>query len=96
MVVLIIARLLIKVQGEARMKLCQIAQGLSEKKYKHKGSLKFESSAARIYDKRAILASGIHAKTNFSYTKKHLEKMLVDEDDLIEYEILRDEELGQI
>ena len=78
------------------MKLCQIAQGLTEKKYKHSGSLRFETSAARIYDKRVILENGIHAKTNFCYTKKHLEKLLADEDDLIEYEIIRDEENGKI
>ena len=74
------------------MKASQVKQGLVEKKFRHRGSIKFERSAARIYDKRTILANGLAAKTNFSYTKAALEKMLVDEEDLIEYEILKDEE----
>ena len=36
--------------------------------------------------------NGLNSKTNFDYTKRTLEKLLVDEEDLIEYEILRDEE----
>ena len=45
-------------------------QGLAEKKFRHRGSIKFERCAARIYDKRAVLANGLSAKTNFSYSKK--------------------------
>ena len=74
------------------MKDSQLKQGLAEKKFRHRGSIRFERCAARIYDKRAILASGLSAKTNFSYTKAALDKMLVDEEDLIEYELLKDEE----
>jgi len=47
--------------------------------------------AARIYDKRAILANGLRAKTNFNYTKKQLDKLLANEEDLQEYELLKEE-----
>ena len=74
------------------MKESHIKQGIVEKKFGHRGSIRVERCAAKIYDKRTILTNGLDAKTNFTYTKAALEKMLVDEDDLIEYEILRDEE----
>ena len=64
--------------------------------FKHRGSIKVERFAARIYDKRQILAHGLFAKTNFNYTKSELTKMLVDDDDLIEYELLKEEELNNI
>ena len=63
-----------------------------ERKFRHRGSIKFEHAAARIYDKRAILLNGMAAKTNFSYTKARLERMLVNDEDLIEYEILKEDE----
>ena len=69
---------------------------LITKSFRHKGSIRFERFAARIYDKRQILANGLNAKTNFDYTKGELEKMLVNEDDLIEYELLKQEELQEI
>ena len=74
------------------MKAGHVKLGLTERRFKHQGSIRFERSAAKISDKRAILLNGLVAKTNFSYTKSALEKMLVDEEDLIEYEILRDED----
>ena len=51
-----------------------------------------ERKAASIYDKRAILARGLQAKTNFSYIKKCVEQILADEDHPIEYEINRAQE----
>ena len=78
------------------MKASHIKQGIAEKKFRHRGSIRFERSAAKIYDKRTILANGLTAKTNFNYSKAALERMLIDEEDLIEYEILKDEEHDQI
>ena len=46
-----------------------------------------EIHAARIFDKLTIQVNGIRAKTNFSYTKKQLEKMLQNEDDVPESDI---------
>lgn len=57
----------------------------------HVGQILNEKVAAKIYDKRIILQQGLKAKTNFSYTKRQLEKMLMDDEDLIEYELVRDE-----
>ena len=55
--------------------------------FRHRGAIQSEVNAAKIYDKRAILAKGLHAKTNFNYSKNHLERILVDDDDLVEYEL---------
>ena len=60
------------------MKESHVKQGLAEKKFRHRGSIKFERCAARIYDKRAILANGLSAKTNYNYTKAAIERMLAD------------------
>ena len=54
---------------------------------RHRGAIQSEINAAKIYDKRAILAKGLHAKTNFNYSKKHLERILIDHEDLVEYEL---------
>ena len=78
------------------MKASHIKRGIAEKKFQHRGSIRFERCAAKIYDKRAILVNGLTAKTNFSYSKAALERMLIDEEDLIEYEILKDEEHDRI
>ena len=51
------------------------------------GQITNEIHAARIYDKRAIQANGIKAKTNFNYTKRQLVRMLQDEEDVRESEI---------
>ena len=40
------------------------------------GSISTELKAARVYDKHAIQTHGLRAKTNFSYTKKHIEDIL--------------------
>ena len=46
----------------------QVQVQLNQRK-KYKGQIKTERLAARVYDKRAIFAYGIKAKTNFDYTK---------------------------
>ena len=70
-------------------------QGVVKQKIRHRGQIRYERNAARIYDKRAIMANGLNAKTNFSYTKKQLDGILVDEDDLLEYELMREEGLEE-
>ena len=45
------------------------------------GSICKETKAARIYDAYAILAHGLKAKTNFSYSKGQLLKILEREND---------------
>ena len=64
---------------------------MAGQKTKHRGQITYVRCAARIYDKRTIIANGITAKTNFSYTKRQLEKLLVDKDDLYEYELVKEE-----
>ena len=49
---------------------------------KYKGQIGTERLAARVYDKRAITTHGLKAKTNFSYTKGQLLRILKDQDDL--------------
>ena len=66
-------------------------QVLLNLKKKYKGQIRTERLAARIYDKRAICAHGIKAKTNFSYTKKQLERILASREDLIEQDLLPSE-----
>jgi hypothetical protein len=43
------------------------------------GSISSEKSAAKIYDCHAILSHGLRAKTNFSYTKLEITKILKNE-----------------
>ena len=40
------------------------------------GQIERERLAARIYDKRIILAKGLDAKTNFSYNKRQILRLL--------------------
>ena len=62
-------------------------QVFSNYKKRFLGQVPKEILAARIYDKRAIQVNGLKAKTNFNYTKKQLERMLQNEDDVRESEI---------
>lgn len=50
--------------------------------------------AAKIYDKRAILANGLRAKTNFTYKKRDLDLLLKNEYDLQEFEMIQEKSLG--
>jgi len=50
------------------------------------GSISTEIKAARIYDRHAILTHGLRAKTNFSYTKAQIEKILEQESEISEIE----------
>ena len=54
---------------------------------KYKGQIRTERLAARVYDKRAIFAYGIKAKTNFNYTKAQLDRFLASNDDLEESDL---------
>ena len=58
---------------------------------KYKGQIRTERLAARIYDKRAIFAQGLKAKTNFSYTKQQLQRILVSASDLVEDDLVAEE-----
>lgn len=40
------------------------------------GSITSEEKAAKIYDRHAILTHGLRAKTNFSYTKTQIKRIL--------------------
>ena len=64
-------------------------QVFSNSKKKYRGQITHERIAAKIYDKRAIVANGLRAKTNFNYSKKELLKLLKNEEDLSEDELLR-------
>ena len=57
-------------------------QVLLNLKKKYKGQIRTERLAARIYDKRAIFANGLKAKTNFNYTKGQLRRILSSRFDL--------------
>ena len=48
------------------------------------GQIQREELAARIYDKRVILAKGLNAKTNFSYNKRQLLRLIKHDDDVRE------------
>ena len=50
------------------------------------GSIQSEQKAARIYDHHAILTHGLKAKTNFSYNKKEIIRILERESDDVCYE----------
>jgi len=59
------------------------------------GSISTETKAARIYDAHAILAHGLKAKTNFSYTKQQVEAFLEREDDNLSNDQFDFEEDGE-
>ena len=40
------------------------------------GSISSEQEAAKLYDFHAILAHGLNAKPNFSYTKSQVEQLI--------------------
>lgn len=44
-----------------------------------------------MYDKRAIQAHGLKAKTNYSYTKRQLVRILNSQDDLIANDLTPEE-----
>lgn len=44
-----------------------------------------------MYDKRSILAKGLKAKTNFDYTKKQLERLLQNKNDLCSSDLNKDD-----
>lgn len=56
-----------------------------------KGQIKTERLAARIFDKRIIFSHGLKAKTNYSYTKAQLQRLLASQYDLEEDEIHQSE-----
>lgn len=58
---------------------------------KYQGKLGTEKVAARVYDRRSILTHGLKAKTNFSYTKGQLLRILKGPDELIEVSLTREE-----
>ena len=66
-------------------------QVLINLKKKYLGQISTERLAARIYDKRAIYAHGLKAKTNFSYTEKQLRRILASHDDLVESDLEQSE-----
>ena len=60
-------------------------------KKKYKGQIRTERLAARIYDKRAIYAHGFKAKTNYSYSKRQLVRILASREDLLECDLEQSE-----
>ena len=62
-------------------------QVFSNKTKKYQGQINREVLAARIYDKRAILAQGCRAKTNFNYTVKQLCRILQNDSDIKESDL---------
>ena len=56
------------------------------------GSINTEERAARIYDRHAILTHGLRAKTNYSYTKTQILKILEREGEDLPYEESSNEE----
>ena len=44
----------------------------------YKGQIVSERQAARIYDRRAIIAHGMRAKTNFKYTKAEICRIITN------------------
>lgn len=52
------------------------------------GSINTEESAARIYDRHAIVTHGLRAKTNYNYMKKEIIALLEKEDELLMFDDL--------
>lgn len=50
---------------------------------KYIGTIPTEHAAARIYDKYSLIIQGLHAKTNFQYTKGELLGLLNADDNQI-------------
>ena len=55
------------------------------------GQIPSELLAARIYDKRTILNNGLKAKTNFNYTKKQLDRLLLNDTEFSVSDLTEDE-----
>lgn len=55
--------------------LWQVQLGNTSSK-RYVGSSKTEKEAAIQYDKKAIIANGLKARTNFAYSKSDLEKII--------------------
>jgi len=55
-----------------------IVKGIAKK---YLGAITSEQKAARLYDKYAMIIQGIQAKTNYSYTKKEILKLLSENDE---------------
>lgn len=51
---------------------------------KYIGAVESEEIAARFYDKYALIIQGFEAKTNFSYTKRELEQLILSRDTPLE------------
>jgi hypothetical protein len=49
---------------------------MGNQKKQYSGSIKDETSAAKMYDKFAIKNLGLRAKTNFDYNRKDLIKII--------------------
>ena len=47
---------------------------------KYIGALENEQTAACLYDKYALIIQGFEAKTNFSYTKRQIEQLIMSDD----------------
>lgn len=45
-------------------------------RHRYIGCINSEEEGGRIYDYYAILSHGVHARTNFSYTKSQLESII--------------------
>ena len=74
-------------QTQFNAKLFVQVQVFSNYTKRFRGQITNELLGARIYDKRTIQANGLTAKTNFSYTKKQLERMMQTEDDVHESDL---------
>jgi hypothetical protein len=55
-----------------------IVKGIAKK---YLGAINSELKAARLYDKYAMIIQGISAKTNFSYSKKDILKLMEEIDE---------------
>lgn len=55
-----------------------IVKGIAKK---YIGAISNEMKAARLYDKYALIIQGLQAKTNFSYKKRDILKLMEEIDD---------------
>lgn len=70
--------------------LTQVQTGCTQIK-RYLGSLTTEEEAAQLYDRIAIIQNGMRAKTNFSYTKEELLKILEDHEKSKQEELITNE-----